>query len=422
MDVIKDGDVVVIQRHNYMRTQKLTASKNCQVQLGRDSIEMKNILGHPYGSAFKMVPHDSKKKWWKVEITDEVIDFETIFLGENEPSGEDNRNICDSNTDTQALKREQIEAMKEDRMDGVEIVEQLIENSASFHQKTKFSQAKFLKKKAKKYFQFVEVKRPSIRLIMTINYKNDPMKMMNLRIDSLAQLMNNANIRSGGKYMIYETGCQGIIIAAALERIGCDPNGKIVHIFQTGNPQTTSLGAMNFGKEHLDNLCTINMYHLRSLEQGKDITNMHSSNGSEDQGEPKVPVRQRQREESIKSYDMLKDRKMDGLIIACRQHPTNILLALVKYLAFSRPFVVFSPYKEPLLDAYTAIKDTGKTVLVTLSETWLRNYQVLPDRSHPEVLMSGGGGYILSGIYVDNSAPENGVAAEENVSKRKKTR
>ena len=84
-------------------------------------------------------------------------------------------------------------------MDGKEIVEQLIENSASFHQKTKFSQAKFLKKKSKKYSPYVLIKKPSIRLLMQISYKNDPMKMMNLRIDTLAQILNNANIRSGMK-------------------------------------------------------------------------------------------------------------------------------------------------------------------------------------------------------------------------------
>merc|ERR1719189_2039988 len=152
-------------------------------------------------------------------------------------------------------------------------------------------------------------------------------------------------------------------------------------------------------------LTTLNMYHLRALEQGKDITHMHQQQQSADQQpqETKVPFRQKQRLESIKSYQMMKDHKMDGLIIACKQHPTNILLALVKYLSFSRPFVVYSPYKEPLLEAYVAIKETGKAVMVTLSESWLRNYQVLPDRSHPEVLMSGGGGYILSGIYVDNT-------------------
>merc|ERR1711974_92554 len=130
-----------------------------------------------------------------------------------------------------------------------------------------------------------------------------------------------------------------------------------------------------------------------------------STNGSNQQ--EKVPFGQKQREESLKSYELMKKHSMDGLIIACKQHPTNILLALVKYLSFSRPFVVYSPYKEPLLEAYLAMKDTGKAVMVTVSELWLRNYQVLPGRSHPEVLMSGGGGYILSGIYVDNSK-ENG--------------
>ena len=60
--------------------------------------------------------------------------------------------------------------------------------------------------------QFLIIKKPSIRLIMQINYKNDPLKMMNLRIDTLAQLLNNVNLQSGGKYMVYETGCQGNFI------------------------------------------------------------------------------------------------------------------------------------------------------------------------------------------------------------------
>ena len=437
MEVIKDGDFVVIQRDNYMRTQKLVGNKNCLVNLSRDSIELKNVIGHPFGSAFRMVPHESKKKLWKVELTEEILDFEEVFLSENEPSGEDNRNLRDMNTETQSLKKEQIDAMREECVDGKDIVEQLIENSASFHQKTKFSQAKFLKKKAKKYHQFIVIKKPSVRLIMQINYKNDPLKMMNLRIDTLAQLLNNANIHSGGKYMIYETGCQGIVVASALERIGTNPDGKIVHIFQTGCPQTNSLNAMNFKEDILNNMTTINMYHLRALEQGKDITQMHKKpsendneaaayNDNKPSENEKPPVRQKQREESINSYEVLKQKKMDGLIIACKQHPSNILLALMKYLSYSRPFVVFSPYKEPLLETYFAIKETGQALMVSITESWLRNYQVLPDRTHPEVLMSGGGGYILSGIYVDNSNPEgytisnNGDSNNHNQHRKKR--
>ena len=65
--------------------------------------------------------------------------------------------------------------------------------------------------------------------------------------------------------------------------------------------------------------------------------------------------RQKLREESVQSFELMKSG-IDGLIVACKQHPTAILLALMRYLSPSRPFAVFSPYKEPLLETYTAVK------------------------------------------------------------------
>jgi len=175
---------------------------------------------------------------------------------------------------------------------------------------------------------------------------------------------------------------------------------------------------MNFSADVMANLSTLNMYHLRSLEQGHDITQMHSEAAS--QNGDKVPYRQRLREESVASYELLKGKTMDGLIVACRQHPTNLLLALLPFLAPSRPFAVFSPYKEPLLDAYLKVKEGGKAVAVGVSEAWLRWHQVLPGRTHPEVNMSGGGGYILTGIKVDNSDEVNGSDDDEPAAKKSK--
>lgn len=154
----------------------------------------------------------------------------------------------------------------------------------------------------------------------------------------------------------------------ALERVGED--GKVVHIYQTGNPQSQAVSSMNFPTDIAVNLSTLNMYHLRSLEQGEDITAMHQK----PEGQPnanvdgKVPFRQRLREDSVKSHSLLNAGSgMDALIIACKQHPTNLLLSLIKYLAPSRPFAVYSPYKEPLLHAYMAVKDTKRALMVTLS-------------------------------------------------------
>jgi hypothetical protein len=66
----------------------------------------------------------------------------------------------------------------------------------------RFSQEKFVRKKSKKYFPYVMIRRPSIRLLAEIYYANDPMKIMNMRIDSLAQMLNNANVRAGANYMV----------------------------------------------------------------------------------------------------------------------------------------------------------------------------------------------------------------------------
>ena len=37
-----------------------------------------------------------------------------------------------------------------------------------------------------------------------------------------------------------------------------------------------------------------------------------------------------------------------------------------------------------------------------LFQTWTRPYQVLPERTHPVMVMHGASGYILSGIVVDS--------------------
>jgi hypothetical protein len=52
---------------------------------------------------------------------------------------------------------------------------------------------------------------------------------------------------------VYETGCQGLVVSAVMDRLvgrgKSGPDGKLVHIFQTGTPQTQALAAMNFSEE-----------------------------------------------------------------------------------------------------------------------------------------------------------------------------
>ena len=165
---------------------------------------------------------------------------------------------------------------------------------------------------------------------------------------------------------------------------------------------------MNFPPAILDNRHVLNVQHLRSLEQGVDILVNHNRDeppakkpaeeGVESNGTK--PVRMNLREKSVESYNLLKARPCDGLIVVCKQHPANLLTFLSQFVVLSGQFAVFSPYKEPLLDSYMAVKEAGMAINVNLCESWLRSYQVLPERTHPLVNMSGGGGYLLTGIFV----------------------
>ena len=94
--VIRDGDVVVLQRYNYLRTHKIDTkcgARQPRVQLAKETVDLSAVLGHPYGSTFKMV---RAGKVWALERTEEKVDFEEKVLNQTD-GGEDNREIVDEN-------------------------------------------------------------------------------------------------------------------------------------------------------------------------------------------------------------------------------------------------------------------------------------------------------------------------------------
>jgi tRNA (adenine-N(1)-)-methyltransferase non-catalytic subunit len=91
--------------------------------------------------------------------------------------------------------------------------------------------------------------------------------------------------------------------------------------------------------------------------------------------------RERRRQEREERYataeKLLRQKRMDGLVLACRFHPEPLLTALLGLLAPSRPVVVYCHLLEPLIDCYKTLKQKEDVVFdVEISETWTRYYQV----------------------------------------------
>ncbi|VDN98741.1 unnamed protein product [Rodentolepis nana] len=126
-------------------------------------------------------------------------------------------------------------------------------------------------------------------------------------------------------------------------------------------------------------------------------------------------IRQKRQEEKQKQWNEIRrilcptesqlssglEDRPDCLIVATKFYPVEITLLLMQFLPPGRPFVVHSHILSTLVDLYNILKRRGSCTQLQLHDTWLRPIQVLPNRTHPVMKMtSGGGGFVLRGYTV----------------------
>jgi len=92
---------------------------------------------------------------------------------------------------------------------------------------------------------------------------------------------------------------------------------------------------------------------------------------------------------------------VDSIILASDKRPLPLLERLLQFLLPSSSFVIYSEYLEPLIECFQTLKFREDTVNIQVNTSWLRGFQVLPMRTHPDMDLHGSAGYILSGIKVE---------------------
>ncbi|KAL4239032.1 tRNA (adenine(58)-N(1))-methyltransferase non-catalytic subunit TRM6 [Mactra antiquata] len=498
-NLVKDGDRVMLKKGDNLRVFQV--HKGREIFLEKMKFKLDGIIGETYGSLFEV------KDGEMVKIVRQ-IENETSTDDKGIDTEKDNRHLLDQDSN-QKLKQEEIEQMKKDGISGAHLIDQLIENSATFQSKTEFSQAKWVKKKKKKHLNQFTVLRPSTRLLCEMHWSKGPSRICNLRIDSLSQMLTMGNIRAGSTVMVVES-CLGLVTGAVLERLG--GFGKVISFYHGDSPMKCNLDNYDFSKEIMDTLYNYPLELVNSLkhktelrvnddvsmetadltdeskcikvEQDKDksdnivpsVENVikdsnvvidtkadvemesESKNESESktetrtesdlaEGEGQLKVADRSVEktdnregdceqktggkrrgkkwnkrdnkvkktkeraeakilrakEIVDARRIIQEKNVDCLIVATKFHPTPIVLALVDYVNPSRQIVVYSQFKEALEDCYVYLREHKGLVNYRLTETWLREYQVLPNRTHPVIQMSGTGGYVLTATTVVKS-------------------
>lgn len=465
-DVIAVGKYVIVKKLSFKKIYKVTA--NGSLMLGKDLVNMREIIGKRFWSTFEMVPLKEGKRTFSLKEATETESWDDLLT--TLPSGNDNRSIIDDGT-SQKLSKDEILRLQESGKTGKEIVGSLIENNKSFLDRTEYSREKYLKKKEQKYIRYLTVCKPSISSLQDVYFKLDHNKIGNLRMDALAQLLSYSDVQSDGLYILYDSGSQGLPAAAMLNRIGANTDGRLINLHPGNVPQALIANAMNFPKEQSDRLVNVNIYSfLRLYHQGESaiLNNIVASrrprdnwsskakhkeateNSVDNQTSQDAEAQEQECSESIgnsndiierdetseeltkvslkrkldesndlesaevvpskkpkwlletqNAVELVQNSKARGLAIVAKEHPLNIATALLPFLGASRPFVIYHVYREPLQETYTMLRQRQNVINLRLFSNFLRSYQVLPDRTHPDILTSDTGGYLLTGYLVE---------------------
>ncbi|KAK6277968.1 hypothetical protein POUND7_018291 [Theobroma cacao] len=417
---INDGDRLVFARLSAGSTLKF-GNKTCSLQ---------PLIGCPFGSLFQVESGKEKPYLSRYIPSTEEGNAQDEGGCQLKEESRDNRAIIDNNQ-AQCLTGEDIDAMKRQGATGNEIVEALIANSATFEKKTQFSQEKYRLKKQKKYAPKVLLRRPFSRSICEAYFKKYPARIGFLRVDALSLLLSMANVTANSDVLVVDM-VGGLLTGAVAERLG--GTGSLCNTYPGGTPYPMEIIRMfNFNSEICKRILRCSPKDLCSAQNGtdeqvgqqKDVSTVESQSNeqtslsvsteevhlsSENNVADLVPENELSTVSKTckapkagdkapkEAIQLWKENGFSSLIIAApEQDAWSLVKDLLPLLSYSAPFAIYHQYLQPLATCMHNLQLEKMAIGLQISEPWLREYQVLPSRTHPCMQMSGSGGYILSG-------------------------
>jgi tRNA (adenine58-N1)-methyltransferase non-catalytic subunit len=457
-NVVREGDFVILVfgdgRQLFAHCVKKAGGKSrlAPVRISKNSYPTANLIGLPYGTVLELgdklllplppteglmpdflLKQDSDDDDGASDDRDSGMADGSIGLSSISQS-RDNRHLVDTNT-SQALDQRELARLRRSGATGSTIVQHIVDNSSTFATKTDFSKAKYIARKQIKYQQRCRLLRCTGVSICEALYLKDPRKIMNLREDTLAQILSYSNISAGCQTLVLET-CMGIVTGAIAQRMG--GYGKVLSIYSGQQPSFNEM-MQRFNLSFCENF-SVKWLHSGDVfgdDIGSSVPDAHDPEKA-DRDALKWPcplqahtrsylenmrndkerasflakrsarfARKLMRQTPAECKEWLTTRKSDSVIVVARYDPTVTLLGMLPYLAPSSPFVVYCEFIEPLTECFRELQRQDLAINLRLSDTWTREYQVLPGRTHPNMNMSQSGGFILTGIKIDEETGHN---------------
>lgn len=387
-----------------IRPHKL--EKDTTVNLGKfGSFHANDLIGQPYGLTYDIV--DKSLKVVPPRPIQEVEDTEAT-----------NELINDGDA-VQPLTVEEIEQLKKQGLSAAEIIQKQIEMHANYQLKTEYSKEKYKKRKEAKYSKGFATVIPTLFNVCEYWFNKDASRLRDIRPDTLSQILNLASIRPGGRYLCVDD-ASGIVVTGILQRLG--GQGRLITICDIESPPAyPCMVQMNFSKEFTSVMSSLNWAtadedYTPIIASSEPPTGKFKSEGQKS----RLNKRKVASEMLMRHREELFAGEFDGLIIASQYDPWSILERLYPYLGGSASIVVHSPQVQILSDLHAKLRDLPGYLGPSLTEGFLRRYQVLPGRTHPTMNTSGTGGFILHAIKVYDDPNASSVMAHRQKAKKAK--
>ncbi|CAD6960870.1 unnamed protein product [Tilletia controversa] len=377
------------------------------VSLGKfGAFRADDLIGMPFGQTYEIVGGNPQKN--------KAGDLRMVAnktLAELEETDATNENINDDG-ESQKLTYVDIKELKAAGLEGRELIERTLQSNKNFEARTVYSQDKFISRKEAKHMKLFTPLHPDPATLCAFHFERAPEKIRYLRPDALAHCLAYGSIRPGGKYIVVD-GVGGLLVGAVLERLG--GQGRVLVINDADSPPAFDIfnTISSLPKSWVDD--TLRIIHWAATEpewQPISVPPTHDPNRT-------LVERDRNRLKKRRvAHEVLQATRaelfagfFDGFLMVSNFEPLAVLERIQGYLAGSAKIVFHSPYQQPLVEIQAELRKREGWLHVEVLEPWARRYQVLPGRTHPEMVTSATAGYILSAIKVLDPATAEALAA-----------
>ncbi|KAJ3564543.1 hypothetical protein NP233_g8225 [Leucocoprinus birnbaumii] len=404
--VIQAGDFVLVQIPSGDITSVKVDPNTTATIKKFGSFHANELIGQKFGNAYEI--QGKKLKALPPRTLQEVEDTEAT----NE--------LINDGEFVQPLTITEIQALKEAGAHATDIIKKQIELHSNYSLKTEYSKEKYKKRKEAKYFRTFTTIAPTLSNVCEYWFSKDQARIRDIRVDTLSQLLNLANVRPGGRYIVVDD-ASGLVVSAMLERMGGE--GRIITIHDTESPPPYPVMTnMNFSPETTSILSSLNW--ATADEDYTPIlppTELDTTDSKSERQKSRLNKRKAVTNQLYSTRRELFDGEFHGLVLATQYDPWSIIEKFAQYLGGSANLVVYSPHPQILADLQTKLRTIPEWLSPSLTESWLRRYQVLPGRTHPLMNMSGSGGYLLHAIRVYDDPEASYTQLYRHRSKKTKT-